>query len=414
MAPKTKIPESELRHTANIFRKEYGNQKATAERMGMSRSAIQNRLDLIRHHHPEWLDNIPEKPAEEPAKPRTLDDDVKLERSAAEVREMRAKMRDAARLIASLQDQIKDLSWAAEASYDPAEWASPRRTARRHEHLPYLFTSDFHCGEKVSASETEAGYGYDSNIFVARYRYMIDSAIYLCDQHVGRDWIMPGFVYARGGDAISGQLHPELIETDDLTPLEAVQLVAEEEMGGLRKLADHFGRVEVKTPGSGGNHDRDLFKPTTKKAARHNLDRLIEYMLRREFKDDPRVTFQTSNSFDIRFPIYNQNILLTHGDRIGTRGGQGFIGPAATILRGMDKVVREQASLGHHIDQVHMGHFHYPMMLPFLISNGSMPGYTEYAKQFRMRPQVPQQTLCFFHPKRGIVDYKPIILTGAS
>jgi len=305
------------------------------------------------------------------------------------------------------------LEWAGNASYSPAEWATPARKAGKAEHMPYLLTSDFHCGEVVKAEETDASYGYDSATFQRRYRLMIDTAIYLATKHSGENWKFPGFIYARGGDIISGQLHPELIETDDLTPLEAVQMVAEEEMGGVRKLLDAFGRVEVKSFGAGGNHDRDLFKPTTKRAAAHSYDYLVEVMLRREFKRNSRVTFQTSRSFDVRFPIYEMNILLTHGDRMGSRGGQGFIGPAATILRGVQKVMQEQLALGHRVDRVDHGHFHYPMILPFVLSNGSMPGYTEYAKQFRMRPQPPQQVLCFHHPRRGVVDYKPIVLTDA-
>ncbi len=60
-----------------------------------------------------------------------------------------------------------------------------------------------------------------------------------------------------------------------------------------------------------------------------------------------------------------------------------------------------------------MGHFHTPMYMGWVLVNGSMPGYSEYAKMFRMRPHPPQQMLLFHHPKRGVVDIKPIILTEA-
>jgi hypothetical protein len=70
---------------------------------------------------------------------------------------------------------------------------------------------------------------------------------------------------------------------------------------GLEKLADSFGKVEVKTPGSAGNHDRTNKKPVSKKAFAHNYDRLIHKMLVNHFRRDKRVTFQTSESFDIRY-----------------------------------------------------------------------------------------------------------------
>lgn len=404
------LSNEEMEHTARILREEGGNAVRTGARMGLSRSSVSSRVAIIRTRRPELLEGIGPELIDNGKEPRDIHAEVAHQRSEQERRDLRAKLKDAARVISDLQDRIKDLEWTAHASYEAAEWTRPTRTPQKSEHLPYLLTSDMHCGEVVRADETEAGYGYDSAQFVARYRHLIDTAIYLAVDHAGPGWNYPGFIYARGGDALSGNLHPELIETDDMTPLEAVQLVAEEEMGGIRHLAEAFGKVEVKSFGSGGNHDRNLLKPTTKNAAGHSYDTLIEYMLRREFARDDRVTFQTSRSYDVRFPIYRRQILLTHGDRIGSRGGQGFVGPAATIMRGVQKVLHEQAALGFFVDEVHLGHFHFPMVLPYVISNGSFPGYTEFAKQFRMRPQVPQQMLCFHHPRHGVVDYKPIML----
>lgn len=388
------------------------NAAAAARASGLETNTAQSRLRTARRRFPAEVKQLVEAHMKEEPKPEEVpvEDRTKEHRVQQEMRGLRLTVKKLTATIADMEDEIADLSWANSVSYDPAEWSLPDHPTHKSEHMPYLLTSDFHCGEVVSAEETGAGYGYDSSIFVERYRTMIEVAIYLSMSHSGENWTFPGFIYARAGDTISGQLHPELIETDDMTPIEAVQLVAEEEMGGIRKLLDAFGKVEVKTVGVGGNHDRDLFKPTTKGAHRHSFETLISAMLMREFRNEPNVTFHTSKSFDLRFPIYNKNILLTHGDRIGTRGGQGFIGPAATILRGAQKVATEQSDLGYRVDRVDLGHFHYPFQAPGVLSNGSMPGYTEYAKQFRMKPNKPQQWLVFHHPRRGEVDYKPIIL----
>jgi hypothetical protein len=133
-------------------------------------------------------------------------------------------------------------------------------------------------------------------------------------------------------------------------------------------------------------------------------------MLSREFKNDKRVTFQTTKSPDVYFPIYERRILMTHGDNIGSRGGQGMVGPAATIMRGAQKVIMEQAALGRVVDEVHMGHFHQFMYMDWVLVNGCFPGYSEFAKNNRMRPGPPEQTLLFYHPKRGVVDLKRIYL----
>ncbi len=128
---------------------------------------------------------------------------------------------------------------------------------------------------------------------------------------------------------------------------------------------------------------------------------------------DKRIRFQVSESPDVYFPIFEMNILLTHGDNMGSRGGQGFIGPLATIMRGAQKTIAEQAAIGRKVDRLDHGHFHTPAYIGWVLSNGSMPGYSEYAKSFRMRPSEPQQMLAFHHPRRGLVDLKPLILTEA-
>ena len=133
-------------------------------------------------------------------------------------------------------------------------------------------------------------------------------------------------------------------------------------------------------------------------------------MLRREFMADPRVTFQGTKSPDVYFEIYRTRILLTHGDKIGSRGGQGFVGAEATILRGAQKVILEQSRIGRTVDQVHVGHFHIAREMGAALSNGCLPGYSEYAKMHRMRPEMPSQWLVFYNPRWGPVDWKKVYL----
>jgi hypothetical protein len=402
-----------IRNAAKHFNAHKGNMCKAADAAGLPTKTYYSRVRTAKLRYPDLFQHFAISTGGQPRKeplPKTMGDEAMIHRARETESASKAKLKDAARIITDLEDRIKDLEWAAKASLEPSEWTLKRHDNKPREHMPYLLTSDFQIGEVIRADETEAGYGYDSSIFRSRYQRMIDTTIYLAFQHGGKKWTYPGIIYARGGDTISGAIHDELKETDDLTPIEAVECAFEEESAGIHKLADAFGKVEVKTPGSAGNHDRNLIKPTTKKASAHSYDRLIAYMLRREFNTDKRVTFQTSRSFDVRFPIYNKTILLTHGDRMGSGGGQGFVGPAATILRGVQKVLMEQAALGFHVDRVDHGHFHYPMLLDFVLSNGCMPGYSEFAKQFRMRPTPPQQSLLFHHPKRGMVDFKPLHL----
>lgn len=321
------------------------------------------------------------------------------------------KQSEMERLIDAQRSRIAELEWAGNTNAQPASWTyKAKQGGSKSAHVAYLLTSDYQLGERIEPTDTNL-VEYNAKVFVKRYRHMISTAIALSTKHVSRSWNVEGFVYSRGGDTISGDIHEELRETNELTPLEATELAFEEEAGGIRNLAEQFGRVEVKTTGAGGNHDRATLKFRFKKLSAHNYDRTVAYMLAREFKGDKRVSFQTSKGIDVVFPIYNDRILLTHGDRLGSRGGQGHVGPAATILRGVQKIIIEQAAAREFINRVDHGHFHFALKTPVSLSNGTMAGYSELGKSGRSRPEPAMQWLVFHSAKRGAVDFRPIILS---
>lgn len=400
------VSDAALKQALKLNQKYDGNQTHAAEAAGLKNGAtFTKRLHRAQKKFPDLAKQYA-------VKPKTIVEHAVEHRDRANAASSAAKLKDALREIAALHDEIDRLRWSSRATFKPAEWSLPTHKRKKREHMPYLLYSDAQIGEVIRAEETEHGYGYDTAIFRKRYRRMIDTVIYLSFDHAGENWTYPGIIYARGGDTISGGIHDELRETDDLTPLDACRVAFEEESAGIKKLADAFGRVDVKTPGAAGNHDRDTLKPRAKAAASHSHDRLIAYMLQQHFRNDKRIHFQTSESFDVYFPIYNEHILLTHGDRMGSGGGQGFIGPLATIMRGAQKVIMEQAAIGRRVDRVDHGHFHTPNYSGWVLSNGSVPGYSEYAKSYRLRPSPPSQMFAYHHPKGGLVDLKPINLLG--
>lgn len=79
-------------------------------------------------------------------------------------------------------------------------------------------------------------------------------------------------------------------------------------------------------------------KPRYKGAAVTNYDWLLYCLLQRYFKRQPglcdQITFQIPEAFDVRYKVFNRRFMLTHGDRLGARGGDGFIGAMGPIMRG--------------------------------------------------------------------------------
>jgi hypothetical protein len=317
------------------------------------------------------------------------------------------QLKEAHREINAAEDVRRSIFKLADQPIDPPKWMVPAVPPKSKPGIPLLFGSDYQWGEEIRANELDGINAFNREIARARLKRMVERTVDLCRSHtVNPDY--PGIIYARGGDMISGDIHQELRETNDLQSIPAVLDLVENEAAAIRVLVDKFGKVHViSVP---GNHGRTTIKPHAKRFVETNYDYLIACMLEREFRADKRVTFYTPMSGDARFAVYGWWFLLTHGDRIGSSGGQGFIGPAATITRGMKKLVDYYTTLGQHVDWVLMGHFHTRLELEYGFSNGSLPGYSEFAKQFRMRPSPPEQWLFFVHPARGITTRWPIQL----
>ena len=131
-------------------------------------------------------------------------------------------------------------------------------------------------------------------------------------------------------------------------------------------------------------------------------------MLDKYFCKDNRVTFLIPTSYDAYYKLYNTSYLLTHGDRLGVRGGSGIVGMLGPIARGVQKVKAEYANQKKPIDYVVMGHFHQYISLKDAIVNGSIKGYDEYALSGRFAYEKPQQALWFTHPTYGITFQVPV------
>jgi hypothetical protein len=139
----------------------------------------------------------------------------------------------------------------------------------------------------------------------------------------------------------------------------------------------------------------------TKRGAVDNYDTLSAWWLESMLGANKNISFYTPESGDAFFSLYGRRYLATHGDRIGSRGGQGFIGPAATIMRGMKKTFDVCAGMHMPIDKMFIGHFHVAYELDYGWSNGCLTGYSELARDGRMKPEEPTQWLIFFHRKYG-------------
>ena len=265
--------------------------------------------------------------------------------------------------------------------------------------IPTIFLSDWHWGETVESEHVNGYNEYSPEIAKERFERTIDRAIKIIDQSNKN---IPAVVVALGGDMVSGDIHDDLRITNGQTSIEAVLDFFDHLTVALSRLMVRFDKVFVVC--TFGNHGRNTVKPLHKKAAATNYDWLISTMLEKFFKDNDDIEFVIPQAFDTNYKIFNTNYILTHGDRLGVRGGDGQIGMLGPIARGVKKIKAYYASLNNPIDYIIMGHFHTQLWLPDAIVNGTGKGFDEYALANRFAPALPTQSIWFTHPKYGVCD----------
>jgi hypothetical protein len=331
---------------------------------------------------------------------------AQIARLKDDLRHANARAADAERRMHEAERIRENAFGLASSPLSPPAWVVERSKAGDAPHIPLVFASDLQWGETIDARNMDGINAFDVKTAQKRYRLLIDRTLDISFQHLPKNRYS-GCIYLRGGDMVSGDIHDELRETNELAAIPAVKSLVESETWGIRQYAEHFGRVHVVSVP--GNHGRTTKKPPSKRIS-DNYDTLSAWWLESAFKGDSRLTWQTPPSTDAVFSIHGRKYLATHGDNIGSRGGQGFVGPAATILRGMKKTMDEYARRGVSLSKMFVGHFHTAYDLGYGWSNGSLPGYSEFARMNRMTPEPPLQWLLYFHPKHGVTSQWKVLL----
>jgi predicted phosphodiesterase len=304
----------------------------------------------------------------------------------------------------------KEIYGMSEVAAEPPKWCIDAAPA----HLPGVpmtMWSDWHWGEIVDLAQTGGVNKFNRAIAKERVKRLVQVTIDLCYKHMVQPKY-PGIVICLGGDMITGNIHEELRETNE-GPLQVTLLEVQEQLiAALTAMANKFKRVFV--PCVVGNHGRTTHKPRAKNRVFESYEWNLYHQVARHFRDDKRFQFFIPDEADASFAVLGHQFLLTHGDALGVKGGDGIIGALGPIARGAVKVGRSEAQIGRDFDTLLIGHWHTWMprgdMVPVLV-NGALKGYDEYARLFLRAPYSrPSQALWFMHQKHGFTAQWPIYL----
>lgn len=290
-------------------------------------------------------------------------------------------------------------------SYAPPAWVvKPPKGQEGAPGVPTLFLSDIHAGEVVQPSQVSGVNSYNLTILRQRMKHTITTAVHLCSI-LDSKMRYPGIVVPLGGDMVSGDIHEELVATNELPTIPVVLELYEYLTQAIVTLLEHFPAVFL--PCVSGNHGRNTKKMWAKNRNHTSFDWLLYQILAKRFQNEPRVTFYVPAASDALYRVYNVRYLLTHGDQF--RGGDGIIGPLGPIFRGTQKKLARNQAVGQDFEVAIMGHWHQYIHTERVIVNGSMKGYDEYAAQSNFGFEPPRQALWITHPRYGINWRMPVL-----
>jgi hypothetical protein len=404
-------PKAELLAVMNAWEAAGRSKIKASVALGMNYSTYNNRFYEAKRRNINPGDILPLEPEPERVEPFVPKPTEKLEleqRQKDEITRLKRELADAYRLMGTSRLVREAVLGLTAEPIRPPDIKLPKRVGKALPEAVILHLSDLQWGEVVRLETMGGINSFNMEIAARRLYKVFQATIELMTKH----WTGPPpcrLIVLLGGDLISGDIHEELRKTNELQSMPTC-------MDILRHLVLGFGLLlkelpcDIEVISVPGNHGRTTLKPESKLYVDTNYDTLIADVLEWHYKitNEKRIKFTRPESGDALFKVFGWQGWLSHGDRIGTKGGKGFVGPSAPIARGMKLVTDEHAAQRIFIDWIFIGHYHTRLMLEHGYANGCLPGPSEYSRDLRSRPKPASQNYFQVHPERGIVAERQI------
>ena len=395
MAPKRLSPER-LAQIREVYIACDYNQRKAAELLNLSRSTLQH------HVYAMGIEKPDEALAEVTVPSPDVDERVRERRLEQELSSFKKREKALLDRLMKAEEYRTSVLGLAGDRLDPARLiVEPPRDGRAETAI--LVLSDIHDGEYINPAEFDGLNSFDPDICEARLNRTFQVAADLLTKH----WPGPPparLIVALLGDIVNGMLHFENVREDKMRPMESVRHVSGILASGMDLLLSTVD-CPIDVVSVVGNHGRgSMTKPEASGVAVESYDTLVSDFLEMHYRGNKRVTFYVPPGPDALISIYGYRFLLTHGDRLGTGGGKGFVGAELPILRGFQKVHMDYAMRGIILDHVICGHFHTALSAALGTSNGCLPGPNSFSQSNRLRPSPPMQAFITVHPDHCITQ----------
>lgn len=317
-----------------------------------------------------------------------------LEKEVRDLRSRLAKGRKQEVSNAELVHVLEALVPTMEPIYAPA---TPVVDGEGTEHIFMLDWSDLHASEVVDSEQMNGINAYDWDVMLRRHDQMLKSIVSFKEK---RPYPVRKLIINGLGDMLSGNIHPELKETNDRPLMEAALQLGLDMSEWVAKLGETFEEIELS--GVVGNHPRTTLKQGMKNRY-DNYDWMVYQVMKLRLKDSPHISVTVPRSANTIVQVFDETHLLMHGD--GIRSTMPGV-PWGGVMRRVAEMTNQYARVGTPIRRFHVGHFHNPNIVEGgrIFMNGSVKGPDEYGLLAFGGGHDASQLLSVYHPRRGLTE----------
>lgn len=265
-----------------------------------------------------------------------------------------------------------------------------------------IVASDWHLEERVLPASVEYTNEYNLAIAEERATRFFQNALKLVEMTRSKSQI-DNLVLALLGDFISGYIHPELMESNLLSPVQACMEAFKWICRGIDFLIEHGDFRRIIIPCCVGNHGRTTEKPRVSTEIDNSYEWLLYQFIKNRYIDNPAIDIQVAEGYFCYVDVYGLTIRFHHGQNIRYMGGVGGIHiPLNKAIAQWDKFKRADLDV--------LAHWHSRQSSNKSVINGSLIGYNPFAIKIKAEFEKPCQTFFLLHPEKGKTIEAPVLV----
>lgn len=362
-----------------------------AEHFGVTRDSISHRLRRF---------NV--KCARKQVKEIKASDMVAKDRAKMEERSEVKMAKEKYRLVLADNERlIRENQAILRMSETPQSLVIKPTTNGGSEATAFVVASDWHVEESVRPEQVSGLNTFDLKVADSRITKFFTNSIKLLNI-TQRDSTIKEMVLCLLGDFISGSIHEELVEGNNLLPIDAIMFAEQRIYAGIQAYLENTN-LNITVVCHAGNHSRITQKTHFANEQGNSLEFYMYHHLKQLFAGNKRVKFVIATGYHTYLDVYGHVIRLHHGHTVKYGGGVGG------IYIPVNKAIA-QWNKGRRCDLDVFGHFHQLRDGGNFVCNGSLIGYNSFALSIKADYEPAKQAFFLIDKKRGKTLQAPIWL----